>query len=765
MIEGPHGTSADRGPQGRGVRSPPATAVTMADAEPHRTPAAHLDPVRLARLRERVLSGFPDDSDVDDLVRPLTDMLAGETFVVSDLRRVGQPVVHVAPGFGDLTGYTPAAALGRDLGFLLHNDTDQDGVRDAREAIRDGRATTVTLRNYRADGSLFWCEQRHHPLRDARGRTGHVVTVLRDVTDQVNARSAEEAAQNLVGDLGGDGGWFAYGALVDAAGRVQVTWVGDACRHVVRAEAATLVAGGLLDRVHPDDREGVLARWRALRVDGGSRRDRYRIAVGDGRTQRVEDFAAVSWSAPEAGVVALHGVVRAVGAPADVGSSAVVAGDAASDVAAALAGVDAGTGLPTREVAEDRLHQAARQARRHGRVAAAVAIVLDNFDFVHATLDPRRGERLAREAARRLQRALRRSDTLSRIDRGAFLVVLSDLDAPDAALPVVEKLLAWVARPFDDGSLRVELSASAGVAIAAAHARPAEVFAAAEEALVAAQRAGGGRFAFADPTLDAATRARADRERALHAAFADDQLVLHYQPRVRLDGDAVTGVEGLVRWNHPTEGLLPPGAFLPELERARLGDALFEWVLDRATRQAAKWYREGTPRRVAVNVGPDVLERDDLARVVHRALDRASLHPGLLELEIHERTGRRTWERGAGRLRELRAMGVQVALDDFGAADTNLAQLRDLPLDSLKIDRAFVARIGGGSHRSADLELLRAMITLGRALGLTVVAEGVETTAQRDHLRELACDEAQGFLYAPARPAEEAFAATPQLPN
>ncbi len=733
----------------------------MADAEPHRTPAAHLDPVRLARLRERVLSGFPEESDVEDLVRPLTDMLAGETFVVSDVRRVGQPVVHVAPSFGDLTGYAPEDAVGRDLGFLLRNDTDQDAVRDVREAIRDGRATTVTLRNYRADGSLFWCEQRHHPLRDVRGRTGHVVTVLRDVTDQVNARSAEEAARHLVDDLGGEGGWFAYGALVDASGRVQISWVGDSCRAVLGVESATLTAGGLIERVHPDDRAGVLARWSALRVDGGSRRDRYRIASGDGQTQRVEDFAAVSWSAAEAGVVALHGVVRAVAAHDD---EAVVAVDA-GDVAAAFKGVDAGTGLPTREVAEDRLHQAARHARRHGRVVAAVAIVLDHFDFVHATMDPRRGERIVREAARRLQRALRRSDTLARIDRGTFLAVLSDLDAPDAALPVVEKLLAWVARPFDDGSLRVELSASAGVAIAPSHARPADVFAAAEEAVAAAQRAGGGRFAFADPELDAAARARTGRERALHAAFADDQFVLHYQPRVRLDGDGVTGVEGLVRWNHPTEGLLPPAAFLPDLERARLGDALFERVLDRATRQAAQWYRDGTPRRVAVNVGPEVLEREDLARVVHRSLDRAALHPGLLELEIHERTGRRTWERGAGRLRDLRAMGVQVALDDFGAADTNLAQLRELPLDTLKIDRAFVARIDAGSRRSADLELLRAMITLGRGLGLTVVAEGVETATQRDHLRDLACDEAQGFLYAPARPADEAFAPANALPN
>lgn len=722
----------------------------MADADAHPAPAAHLDPVRLARLRERVLSGFPAESDVEELVRPLAQMLAGEIFVVSDLRRVGQPVVHVGPGFGDLTGYTETDALGRDLGFLLRNDTDQEAVREVREALRDARAITVTLRHYRADGALFWCEQRHHPLRDARGRVGHVVTVLRDVTDQVHARSAADAAHQLASSLAGDGAWFAYGALVDAAGRVQVTWAGEACRQVLGVEATALVGNGLIERLLPEDREGALARWRALHANGGSHRDRYRVRTADGRVRRLEDFAAVSWTAPEAGVVALHGVARDV---TEVGDAS---------VAAALAGVDAGTGLPTRSVAEDRLHQAARQGRRHGHVAAAVAVALDHFDFVHATMDPRRGERLVREAARRLQRALRRSDTLARVDRGAFHVVLNDLDAPDAALPVVEKLLAWVARPFDDGPLRVELSASAGVAIAAPHARPGDVFAAAEAALREAQAAGGGRFAFADPQVDAAVRAREARERALHAALADDQFVLHYQPRVRLDGGAVTGVEALVRWDHPSEGLLPPAAFLPELDRARLGDALFEQVLERAARQAARWHRDGQPQRVAVNVGPEVLERADLARLVHRTLDRWSLHPGLIELEIHERTGRRTWERGAARLAELRSMGVQVALDDFGIADTNLAQLRELPLDALKIDRGFVARVGGAAAASSsarDRELLRGMIALGRGLGLTVVAEGVETEAQRDCLRELACDEGQGFLYAPARPADQVFAA------
>jgi PAS domain S-box-containing protein len=260
-----------------------------------------------------VLSGFPDESDVDrpgpsrsprcSPGRPSSSPTCGAWASPSSTSR---PVRA-------LTGYAPDDALGRDLGFLLRNDTDQDGVREAREAVRDGRAITVTLRNYRADGSLFWCEQRHHPLRDGAAAQGHLVTVLRDVTDQVNARSAEAAVHELASSLSGDGAWFAYGALVDASGGVAITWVGQACRFVLGVESSGLLGTGLVDHVLPEDRADVLARWAALRGDGGSRRDRYRVRAANGKVRLVEDFAAVSWSAPEAGVVALHGVLRDVG--------------------------------------------------------------------------------------------------------------------------------------------------------------------------------------------------------------------------------------------------------------------------------------------------------------------------------------------------------------------------------------------------------------------------------------------------------------------
>ena len=706
--------------------------------DPHPTTDA-LNERRLRAARERVLSGFPDDAG-DELLSVLDSVLSGECYSVSDLRRIGQPIVHVSDSFLALTGFSREEALGRDIGFLMRDDTDQDEVRAVRDAVRDGRAATGLVRCYRRDGSLFWNEQRHYPVKDARGRVAHVVVVQRDVSDLVHARSAHDVARQLASSLGGEGAFFSYGALLDANGGSRVAWVHDGVNAVLGHAASELQGRELVDLVAAEDRDAARARLSSLRLERGSRRERYRMLTADGRVRWVEDFVAVSWVAEEAGLVAVHGVVRDV-----TGERRQAHG---------VDEVDALTGLPTGRVLDDRLDQAVRHARRHGGVAALVLVELDHFDFVHRTMDARRGERLVQEAARRMQRALRRSDTLAMVRTGAFAVVLSDLSDVDAIVPVVDKLLAWVSRPFEDGTLQVELSASAGIAVAPGDGRRVEALREhAERALERARTEGGSRFAFADSTLDEAAGARLAFERDLRRAFASDELVLHYQPRVQLADGRASAVEALVRWRHPERGLLLPHEFLPGLFRARLGDTLFEWVLDRAVAQAARWREQGASRRVSINVGPELLERRDFAHLVRTALERHQLHPGLLELELHEDTGAKALERGVDQLAAVRRLGVSVALDDFGAATLDLAKLRTLPLDALKIDKAFVGRVGDDAD-SSDVELLRAMVAIGHGLGLSVVAEGIETTAQRARVEAMDVREGQGFLFSHAVPAE-----------
>ena len=709
---------------------------------PH-PPVAH---GRLKALRERVLSGFPAD-DGAEFVDAMRSVLAGECFSISDLRRVGQPLVFVSDGFLALTGFHREEALGRELGFLMRDDTDQDEVRSAREAVQDGRAATVLVRCYRSDGSLFWNEQRHYPVKDARGRVAHAVVLQRDVSDVVHARSAEEVTRQMATSLRGDGAFFSYGAIIDAHRHVRLGWVQEGARAVLGRTAKALQGVDLRELIAPDDRARVHERLLKLCDEGGSRRDRYRMLGADGRVRWVEDFAAVSWRADEAQLVAVHGVVR------DVTSETLRRHQ--------LGPIDPLTGLPTGRVLADRLDQAVRQRRRNGGVAALVLLELDHFDFVHQTMHPSRAERFVSEATRHLQRALRRSDTLALVRPACFGVVLPDLPDADAVVPAVEKLLAWVARPFMDGTLRVELSASAGVAVAPGDGHRAEVLRAqAETALQRARVGGGSRFAFADLALDQAADARLRFERELRAAFAHDQLVLHFQPRVRLGDGSEQCVEALVRWRHPERGLLLPHEFLPALYRAHLGDALFAWVLEQAMAQAAAWRDQGTPRRVSINVGPAQLERDDVGEVVRAALERWQLHPALLELELHEATGMRVLERGAEQLATVRRYGVTVALDDFGAVATDFARLRDLPIDTLKIDRSFVARVGDGAD-SADVALLRALVGIGHGLGLRVVAEGIETAAQRARVSEMAVHEGQGYLFSRALPGDLITASRP----
>lgn len=491
---------------------------------------------------------------------------------------------------------------------------------------------------------------------------------------------------------------------------------------------------------------GVRARLLALRDEGGSRRDRYRLLGAAGRVRWVEDFAAVSWRADEAQLVAVHGVVR------DVTSETLRRHPVGT--------VDALTGLPTERVLADRLDRAVRRARRHGGAAALVLLELENFEFAHQAMHPSRVERLVREAADRLQRALRRSDTFALARPGCFDVVLPDLPDAHAAVPVVEKLLACVARPIHDGSVRVELAASAGVAVAPSDGHRTDALRERAEGALQRAHGGGSRFAFADVALEQAADDRVRVERALRDAFAQDQLVLHFQPRVRLDDGVAHGVEALVRWWHPERGLLLPHEFLPALYRAQLGEALFEWVLEQAVARAAAWRDQGAPRRVSVNVGPVLGERADLGAVVRDTLERWQLHPRLLELELHEGAGMRAVERGAEQLATVRRSGVTVALDDVGVAATDFARLRDLPVDTLKIDRSFVARVGDSAD-PGDVALVQAMVGIGHGLGLTVVAEGIETAAQRDRVADMGVREGQGHLFGRALPGDLIAASGP----
>ncbi len=688
--------------------------------------------------------------DTQGVIDAALRLFGGECFTISDLTQVGHPVIYASPAFADLTGYAPEEAAGRNLGFLQRDDGDQTGNQEARAALTEGRPCACVVRNYRRDGALFYNEQRHLPILGSDGVARHLLVLQREVTAAIHAAGAESVYRELADTLGGKGASFAYALLLDGSGPARCVWVSEACRAVTGYEPGEVIERGLDDLVLDEDRGVLEASYAALR-HGTRQRQGYRLRARDGRVLWVEDFAVPEPEGAGAGsqadepqaVVAVYGVVRDVSAARQ-----------ASPELWRGAHFDALTGLPNAHLLDDRLQQALFQARRDGEAVALALVDLDDFRFLNETLGADRGDRVLQEVAGRLRRHLRRTDTLSRLDGDGFAVLLTRLPQARSALPVLDKIQAAVTEPFRDGSATLRLSGSMGVEVFPDGAQnAAELIDHARAALDVAKRESRGGFRFYRSGFDAAMRERVALEQELRRAVLEDQLVLHYQPRVELQSGSITSVEALVRWAHPERGLLKPADFVPLAEEAHLGSELFTWVLERACGQAKRWQQQRTSRRVAVNVSPQALEDADFTRRVLDALTRYDLHPGLLEIEINERTGTSTLEGAGQQLRELRGMGVHVALDDFGVAYSSLSQLRGMPLDGLKIDRSFVERLGG-RDAGEDVELVRAIIALGKSLRLTVTAEGIETKEQNSLLRTLACDEGQGFLFSQAVPAE-----------
>lgn len=695
----------------------------------------------------------PQRASNDGVLALVTSLFGDECYTLSDLREVGQPIVHASEAFARFSGYNADEVRGRSLAFLQRDDGDQDGLAQMRAAIAEGRPCTVVVRNYRSDGSLFFNEQRHYPLRDEQGRVTHLVSVQRDVSDRMHALGVVDAGDRI--GRSGQGGFFGYSVLLRPDREPQLLWVGDAVVHLSGFQAPELLDEGAGSWVHPDDRDA-FREAQILRRSERSHRVRYRLVTRDGRVRWVEDHGQRSWSNAEAHAVAVHALVR------DVTSERRSRSELWQ-----VENVDALTGLPNERRFRDRLEQAVERARGDGTGTVLALFDLDAFAFVNETIGRTQGDRLLQEVANRLRRLTSSGDVLARLEGDRFGVAWSYVNTPEEVVPLLRTMQDRLAEPVAWAGGDMRLSVSAGLArvggdeeasdVVALH--PAEGverwMADAERALERSKLERPGDASFAAGGDDARFWTRRDSEQEIRSALARDELVLHYQPRVDLRTGALTGVEALVRWLHPRDGLLQPRSFLPSLEVARLDPDLFRWVLRRAMTQAATWRMAGRPCRVAVNVGRQTLEHPDFGRWVREELERLDLNPALLEIELTEGTPMEVFERHATVLRELRSRGVRISLDDFGVMHASLAQLQKLPLDGLKIDKRFVDRLVEGTR--GDREMVRAIVAIGRGLGLTVVAEGVETDEQRDALRDLNCDEVQGFLYGHAVPADYAL--------
>ncbi len=407
---------------------------------------------------------------------------------------------------------------------------------------------------------------------------------------------------------------------------------------------------------------------------------------------------------------------------------------------------DALTGLPNRVLALDRAQQMLARSRRESSPVAALCIDLDRFRQVNDTFGHAAGDEVLRTVAQRLQSALRDADSIARLggDEFAVLVEAAHLDAGPEL--VAERLLEVLRVPYGISShsaRQLAVSASVGIAVGARESAG-ELLRDAEVAMNEAKASGGDRYVLFESRMQTAIQDRMTLEMDLSEALPAGQLEIVYQPTFDLVTQRPVGVEALLRWRHPTRGTVTPAEFIPVAERSGLIVPIGRWVLAQACAHAAGWRREGHEIGVAVNVSARQVDREGLLEEVREALSGSALRPDALTLEVTETTIMRDAVAVAGRLRELKDIGVRVAIDDFGTGYCSLAYLRQFPVDALKIDRSFVAALAS-SEQAAPL--VHTLVRLGKMLSLQTIAEGIEDGRQLALLRREGCDCGQGFFY------------------
>ncbi|HYH41701.1 MAG TPA: EAL domain-containing protein [Burkholderiales bacterium] len=416
------------------------------------------------------------------------------------------------------------------------------------------------------------------------------------------------------------------------------------------------------------------------------------------------------------------------------------------------------TGLPNRVMFDQRLAGAIAHARRHNRAAAVLFVDLDKFKVINDTLGHEAGDQVLREAAQRLTDHLRAGDTVARLGGDEFVILLEEVTDPLYVGSVTHKLIEALAAPFVIGGREYRVTASIGVSAFPDDGQDAPTLLKnADIAMYRAKQSGRNAFAFFSAHITAGSLERLSLEAGLRRALDnDEELTLYYQPQVEACTGRIVGMEALVRWQHPELGLLEPSRFIKLAEETGLIVPLGEWVLHKACRAHRKWQKMHLHLgRMAVNLSPRQFLHTGLLADTLRVLEATGCSGKFIELEITESMVMHDPDGAVALIRQIKDLGVRIAIDDFGTGYSSLAYLRRFPIDSLKVDRSFVADV---PNDAGNVAITQAIIAMARTLQLTVIAEGVETVGQFNFLRSRGCDEVQGYYFSPPVPFDEATA-------
>ena len=691
----------------------------------------------------------------EENIRQITAQVPGMVFRVRLTHDGARQYSFVSEGVRNLYGIEPAEVIadGGMLQTFKHPD-DRLAVEAAlRTAATSTLPMTLQFRLKLTDGTVKWVQMTSTCVSADEGgtvRTGVTFDITASKLAETELRETE-ARWKLALDSTGDGVWdwdIVTGVELFSKRFMEMYGFaeGELASRTHEFDA----------RTHPDDIEKLL-RNRQAHLDGlmPTYINEHRIQCKDGSWK---------WILSRGMVISrdAHGKpLRMIGTHTDI------TGRKHSEALIwQQANFDALTGLPNRRMLRDRLEQEMKKSRREGRLLAILFIDLDHFKEVNDTLGHDKGDLLLVEAARRIHDCVRETDTVGRMGGDEFTVVLSELSDSASAERIIHKILEAMTAVFQLGDEQVFVSASIGITVYPADATEVEnLYKNADQALYVAKGAGRNRFSFFTPALQEAAQTRVRLTNDLRAGLAQHQFLLVYQPIIELGTGAIYKAEALIRWQHPTRGLISPAAFIPIAEASGLIIDIGNWVFMQAATQAKRWRASVHPNfQISINKSPAQFHHISTAHGAWLDHLKALGLPGAaIAVEITEGLLLDANSAVTVRLLELRDAGIQVSLDDFGTGYSSLSYLQKFEIDYIKIDQSFVRHLVAGS---TDLALCKAIIVMAHELGMKVIAEGIETTGQRDLLVAAGCDFGQGYLFARPMPATdlEAFVAQYAVP-